>query len=327
MKKVLFASTALVATAFAAPNFASAQSVSAGNADISFGGYARWGVGYNEDRDEETIIISRFRLNINASVETDNGLRFAATVRGESNENSDGTAGAFEFGGARYQVSTGGLRVRVGNISGVYDDATGFAHFDGDLGLEGTIGISDTFGFPGAAFGSGAGDNGILVNYAIGDFTVAGSYVDESGRDDNRTDALGNRVGGDDEWQIGATYTFGDYTVGALYGDDNDDEFWLVTVGGSVGAFGFAALIGENDADIDANDNGEGDIAYGLTVNYEFGAATTVLASFAGGGDADSEAFGVGFVHSLGAGTTLRGMVGQDTDDSVKADLGVRFDF
>ncbi|MEP3442797.1 porin [Sulfitobacter sp.] len=319
MKKVLFASTALVATAFAAPNFASAQSVSAGNADISFGGYARWGVGYNEDRDEETIIISRFRLNINASVETDNGLRFAATVRGQADENSDGTAGTFEFGGARYQVSTGGLRVRVGNISGVYDDATGFAHFDGDLGLEGTIGISDTFGFPGAAFGNGAGDNGILVNYAIGDFTVAGSYVDESGIDGG--------LGTDDEWQVGATYTFGDYTVGALYGDDQDDEFWLVTVGGSVGAFGFAALIGENDANVDDNDNGEGDIAYGLTVNYEFGAATTVLASFAGGGDADSEAFGVGFVHSLGAGTTLRGMVGQDTDDSVKADLGVRFDF
>jgi len=319
MKKVLFASTALVATAFAAPNFASAQSVSAGNADISFGGYARWGVGYNEDRDEETIIISRFRLNINASVETDNGLRFAATVRGQADENSDGTAGTFEFGGARYQVSTGGLRVRVGNISGVYDDATGFAHFDGDLGLEGTIGISDTFGFPGAAFGNGAGDNGILVNYAIGDFTVAGSYVDESGIDGG--------LGTDDEWQVGATYTFGDYTVGALYGDDQDDEFWLVTVGGSVGAFGFAALIGENDANVDDNDNGEGDIAYGLTVNYEFGAATTVLASFAGGGDAESEAFGVGFVHSLGAGTTLRGMVGQDTDDSVKADLGVRFDF
>ncbi|MEP2919865.1 MAG: porin [Sulfitobacter sp.] len=319
MKKVLFASTALVATAFAAPNFASAQSVSAGNADISFGGYARWGVGYNEDRDEETIIISRFRLNINASVETDNGLRFAATVRGQADENSDGTAGTFEFGGARYQVSTGGLRVRVGNISGVYDDATGFAHFDGDLGLEGTIGISDTFGFPGAAFGNGAGDNGILVNYAIGDFTVAGSYVDESGIDGG--------LGTDDEWQVGATYTFGDYTVGALYGDDQDDEFWLVTVGGSVGAFGFAALIGENDANVDDNDSGEGDIAYGLTVNYEFGAATTVLASFAGGGDAESEAFGVGFVHSLGAGTTLRGMVGQDTDDSVKADLGVRFDF
>ena len=319
MKKVLFASTALVATAFAAPNFASAQSVSAGNADISFGGYARWGVGYNEDRDEETIIISRFRLNIDASVETDNGLRFAATVRGQADENSDGTAGALEFGAARYQVSTGGLRVRVGNISGVYDDATGFAHFDGDLGLEDTIGISNTFGFPGAAYDNDAGDNGVLINYAFGDFTVAGSYVDESG--------IEGGLGTDDEWQVGATYTFGDYTVGALYGDDQGDEFWLVTVGGSVGAFGFAALIGENDANVDDNDNGEGDIAYGLTVNYEFGAATTVLASFAGGGDAETEAFAVGFVHSLGAGTTLRGFVGQDADDVVKADLGVRFDF
>lgn len=319
MKKVLFASTALVATAFAAPNFASAQSVSAGNADITFSGLARWGVGYNEDRDEETIIISRFRLNINAAVETDAGLRFAATVRGQADENSDGTAGSLTFGAARYQVSTGGLRIRVGNISGVFDDATGLSQFNGDIGLEGTIGISDTFGFPGAAFGNGDGDNGVLVNYAFGDFTVAGSYVDDSG--------IGGGAGTDDEYQIGGSYTFGDYTVGAVYGDDQDEEFWLVTLGGSVGAFGFAAIIGENDANLTDEDGGEGDIAYGLSVNYEFGAATTVTASFAGGGDAESEAFGVGFVHDLGAGTTLRGFVGQDTDDAVKADLGVRFNF
>ena len=80
MKKVLFATTALIATA----------SVAA--AEVKFSGYGRFGLGYLEDRTgtvdaigggeatgvetDETILVSRFRLNIDGIVETDGGVAF-----------------------------------------------------------------------------------------------------------------------------------------------------------------------------------------------------------------------------------------------------------
>ncbi len=316
MKNVLFATAALAAGSLTMPTVASAQSVSAGNADITLGGYARFGVGYDEDRAEETIIISRFRLNINAAVETDNGIRFAATVRGESNENADGTAGSLAFGGARFQVSSGGFRLRVGNISGVFDDGSTIRPF-ADTGLEGTIGMVSSFGFPGPAFGVGSDNNGILANYEIGDFKVAASYVADN-----------QNVDGVEDMQIGVGYAFGNYNVGAVYGnsDDgvNDDDYWLLSFDGSVGDFGFNAVVGENDINSD-------DTAYGFRVDYDISSSTNIQFVYNGGGVADlpgnDDGVAIGFTHQLGAGARIQGFIGQDNSGSTRADLGVRFNF
>lgn len=318
MKKVLFASTALVAGAFAAPQFASAQSVTAGNADITLGGLARWGLGYNEDREQESILISRLRLNINASVETDTGLRFSAVVRGQSDENSDGTAGPLTFGGARFDVSSGGLEVRFGNISGVFDDGTTIRPFR-DNGLEGQIGMVSSFGFPGPAFGNGSDNNGILARYEVGDFTVAASYVDES-----------QNVDGIEDTQIGVGYAFGGYNIGAVYGtqdntDGTDADYYAVSFDGSIGDFGFGVVIGENDL------NGSDEVAYGFGVDYDISAATNVSFIYSGGGTADidgnDDAYSIGFLHDLGSGASLRGFVGQDLSGATVGDFGVRFNF
>ena len=316
MKK-LFATTALVAGAMTAPQFASAQSVSAGNADITLGGLARFGIGYNEDRAEETIIISRFRLNINAAVETDSGVRLAATVRGESNENADGTAGALIFGGARFQISAGGLRVRVGNISGVFDDGGTIRPF-ADTGLEGQVGMVSSFGFPGPAFGNGTDNNGILVNYSIGDLSLAASYVADN-----------QNVDGIEDTQFGIGYAFGDYNVGAVVGETTDAmgdtfDYWLVSFDGSIGDFGFNAVVGEND-------NTSDDVAYGFAVNYDLNPSTNLQFIYNGGGVADTPAgddgIALGFTHQLGAGSRIQGFIGQNNAGSTIADLGARFNF
>lgn len=319
MKKVLFASTALVAGAFVAPQIASAQGVNNGNssAEITLDGYARWGVGYNEGRAEESILISRFRLNINASVETDSGLRFAATVRGQSDENANGTAGSLIFGGARYQISSGGLRVRFGNISGVFDDSSTIRPFS-DVGLEGTIGMVTSFGFPGPAFGNGSANNGILVNYNVGDFKFAASYVDES-----------QNTAGTEDRQIGVGYTFNGWNLGAVVGESETagvtSDYWLISVDGEIGGVGVAAVVGENDL------TAPGETAYGFSLDYDVGAATNVKFVYSGGGTADlagnDDAFAIGFVHDLGSGATLRGFVGENIAGNTVADLGVRFNF
>ena len=82
MKKVLFATTALIATA----------SVAA--ADVRISGYGRFGLDYNENADRvgnvptgalnggaETSLTSRLRLQFDMSTETDNGVAFGARFR------------------------------------------------------------------------------------------------------------------------------------------------------------------------------------------------------------------------------------------------------
>ena len=81
MKKVLFATTALVATAGVAA------------ADVTFGGYGRFGVMYSSAAgpngiaqtfgddgtgDSSLDITSRFRLQIDATAESDAGVTFGA---------------------------------------------------------------------------------------------------------------------------------------------------------------------------------------------------------------------------------------------------------
>ena len=72
MKKVLFATTALVATA----------SVAA--ADVTFSGYGRFGLEYRDidaTGEDSTNLTSRLRLQIDASAESDAGVTFGARVR------------------------------------------------------------------------------------------------------------------------------------------------------------------------------------------------------------------------------------------------------
>ena len=82
MKKVLFATTALVATAGVAA------------ADVTFGGYGRFGIFYTDNDsttgDSSTDITSRFRLQIDATAESDAGVTFGARVRIQQNEGQQG---------------------------------------------------------------------------------------------------------------------------------------------------------------------------------------------------------------------------------------------
>lgn len=325
MKRILIASAALLATT----TVASAQ-------EINFSGLARFGVGYDEGREatgDETIIISRFRLNIDASTETDSGLRFAARVRGEANEAANGsdtgTSSALLFSSPRFQVDFAGFRLRIGNVSGVFDSADVVAPFF-DGGLEGTIGAIDAFGFPGDAFDSNGtnGGQGIQALYSFGDFQVAASYSDNLGG-----------VSGAQDFQFGAGYAFSDaLNVGFVVGSsetavlgvatDIDEDYALITVSGSVNQFGYMVFIGDNEANDDA---GGSNVAYGFGVDYDLSAVTTVAFTYSDGGAADlpgnSAAYSIYAQHDLGAGSSLRGAIGEDLGGNLIADLGIRFDF
>lgn len=332
MKKILFATTALVATASVA---------SADIANIKISGYGRFGLGYVEDRSEndgddldETVIVSRLRINIDAKAETDSGVEFAARFRLQADEDaSTGEADSGSISGARFSASYGGLRVDVGNTSGVIDNSANY--FGEEPGLENFAGQYDAVDYSILEFDStGAGSNAVYARYEIGDFGVAASYDSApSGGDGDRFD-------------IGVDYTFGNWTAELLYGStdngsDDDEDITLLVVGGSIGDFNVTALIGDEDVNGE-DDNGDStgrtdeeasDVFYGLSAGYDVTSATTIVASYGGGsGDNDAESFALGFVHSLGGGVSLRGGIGSDkanddADSVTTADFGVRFNF
>lgn len=328
MKKILFASTALVATA----------SVAA--ADVTFSGYGRFGLGYVEDRGaaatatnhgiSDTAIVSRFRLNIDGSAETDGGVRFSARVRLQADETAaNGEAGAAGLNGARFSVENGGLRVDVGNVAGAIDNLPGYYGFE--PGLEGTFGMYSAvdYGFLGYSSG-GAGSNGVYARYAIGDFAVAASYDGAPGGSAMATNG--------DRFDIHAAYSFGNLTAALAYGETDttiSQEITVLTLQGDFGPLSVAAIVGDEDVNNAAGtalNTAVSDTFYGLSASYAVSSATSVNFAYGdGSGNGDARHIGLGAVHDLGGGVSLRGAVGTKRvgsgNSTTVADFGAQFSF
>ncbi|SDG66734.1 porin [Sulfitobacter delicatus] len=306
MKKVLFATTALVATAGVAA------------ADVTFGGYGRFGIYYSENAgadgvagtaddfvgafDSSTDVTSRFRLQIDATAESDAGVVVGARVRIQQNEGETGMTN-----GARFFARSGGFEVGVGNIFGALDSMPGQYPIDLDLGLTGLGYDYTAYQFNGDFYSSGglgnSGDNGVEVMYSAGDLSV---HVSASDTDD--------RVAG----YVAYTWSGWTFAVGAQDSDNAGDTEWTATAGGS---FGIA------DVTLAYADNGTNGDRTVLTGRFDVGAATDMevyVADQEGGADTG---YGVDFNHDLGGGVSLRGGVAKRINGNTVADAGVRFNF
>ncbi len=323
MKKVLFATTALVATAGVAA------------ADVTFGGYGRFGVAYTDPvvGDSTTDVTSRFRLQIDATAESDMGVTFGARVRiqQDNDGSADGTTtggvgidadgdgdvdfrGRQETGinGVRYFARSGGLEVGVGNIYGALEFMPG--QYDIDLGLTGLGYDYVTYNFRGDAYDSdgngAAGQNGVEVIYSMGDFKVHVSASDVN----DRVAAVGS-------------YTFSGYTfaLGLQDSDFADDTEYALSASGSFGPAFVSLAYAKNGDDTGVGTTG-GD-HYALAARFDIGAATDMEVYVA---DADyfaETSYGVDFNHDLGGGTSLRGGIANRGTGAINAELGVRFNF
>ncbi|MFP4569458.1 porin, partial [Rhodosalinus sp.] len=285
-------------------------------ADVSFSGFGRFGILYDEDADLETRIESRFRLDINASATADNGLEFSALVRMQADDDldGDGTANTADPNGAQFGVAYEGLSVQVGNIGGAIAELPGV--FEQSLGLSG-LGFhnlaakSASKGDSWDTYSStGAGSNGVRVGYGMGDFSFIGSYSDLS------------NSGGEERISLGGAYTFNDWTVSLGWQDstdDTDDRVQFIVIGD----------LGPASVTFKAADN-DGAQKYVIGGDFDAGAATTVSAFFATDEEVDGDggdSYGVGFVHDLGGGATIRGGVVDPWNDKLTADLGLQFNF
>ncbi|WP_428926768.1 porin [Marinibacterium sp. SX1] len=306
MKKTLITSTAMVLLAGAAA------------AQVSFSGYGRFGLGYNENRVSEDIaLVSRFRLNIDGKAVTDGGVEFSARVRLQADDTpAINEQNAATLNGARFSVIYGGLRVDAGNVAGQFDNMVNYYGFE--PGLEAFTGqyVGVDYSFLGYS-STGAGSNAVYVNYAAGGFSFGASYDP-------------NVAANNDRWDVGAAYTWNNFTGAVTYGEnENDQSLVIVTLGADFDRFSGTVLIGDEDLGAGATNDGT---VYGLSLSFDVGAATSIQASYGSGeGDSDTEGYGISFVHDLGGGVSLKGGIGQqaakNASDNVIGDLGVVFNF
>ncbi len=313
MKKILFATSALVASAGVAA------------ADLTWSGSGRLGMVYDEGATQETHLDNRFRLTVNGITETDSGVKFEARIRFETTDvlgddidstgatvtGSENGQTAGYIGSAGFAVTAGGLRVDVGNVSDVFDSGDVINWGGYGVGYTGFLDQAAAFGgFDKNGFGASANRSQVIkARYTMGDFTGAVSYKLED-----------TATAGDAGWQIGVGYNFGAHSVGAMYGDEDlSGGQWAIGANGAFGDFSYAVLVGDNDTN--------NDVSYGLSGSYAISAATSLSAFYSDGGNVTDGAYGIGVSHSLGGGVTLGAGFGSNTSGNSVADAGVTFNF
>lgn len=322
MKKVLWASTALLGFAGMAA------------ADVTISGSGRFGLVYTDTGlpgGSDTVLSHRLRFNIDASTETDSGVKFGGRIRmqydnGDINDFDDvnGDRGGAEVNAAMLYAETAGFRFEVGNANTAFDSLATL--YNAELGfISSTTGSYSLFSYDSYTSSPYApGDTnrlGLFASYSVGNLVARVSYIDY--------DQTGANVNGkQDETGISLDYTAGAYKLGFGYvsnaaGTDGYDVYALL------GEYAMndmtnvgLQIIGENGA--------ENDTTVTLYGNTKL-ASGIGLGAFISGVDSDvtyanDYAIGLGANYDIG-GATIAGTIQQGFDDQTYADLGINFSF
>lgn len=364
MKKILFATTALVATAGVAA------------ADITVGGNARFGIAYDSGSENPALagtggypsngndraingrsksnIISRFRLQFDATSELDNGVTIGGRVRAEAdneswrakNPNVDpatlptgNAAQAMLWSAPRLFATYGGFTLGVGNINGALEFTPGFymATRSGATGLDGMEYVANPFNVNNNYFNwdyydsdGNVSSNGVEAIYNVGDFGAHVSYSKADGP--TGLDMLAANV----------SYTFANYTVAAVV--QKSDLAWAdkagVSIQGDFGTFSARLAYADNDG-IDkillggnveigaatklygwiSNEDAvsAADVALGRNDNRDNGLATT--------NSQEGTAFGIHLGHDLGNGVSFETGYQRASNKNDQFQAGVAFSF
>jgi outer membrane protein OmpU len=349
MKKVLFATTALVLTAGIAA------------ADVTISGYGRTGILYQEDgvrgiadgldgiidgtEANDVIVQSRLRMNIDASTSTDQGIEFGGRVRLQWDQGDDSTTLS---PGYIYMMAEG-LRVEFGNSNTAFDTVA--LMYNSELGVfdrsfgnpRGLFYAFNTDSYPGREISAegrerlGTNDYmGVFASYTLGDLTMRGSVINPN--QVYPSNVLDKEIG------ISVDYIWNGFELAAAAVQDghgiegNDQYFAGVRYG-----FNDAGHVGLNyndnggfDVNVDVDGDGDDEnfaadfgTSWTLYGDYTFG--LTNIEGYIAHNDADelnetSTAFGIGANYDLG-GARLSGSVQRGFNELVTADMGVRFDF
>ena len=251
----------------------------------------------------KTLITSRYRITVDGNATTDSGVTFGAKVRMQQDSGDVNIAGQNSFNAAQFYAKTGGLTLRVGNIEGAFDSAAGL--YGGSVGLTGlgwgnVVTGFETHDYADKGNGSAASMESMEVVYSMGDYTVHASH---NGTD---TELAGSAT------ISGVTVALGTSTTKVA-----TQVQTLATLGGSVGGVDLGFAYGKTKGGVKHTT---------LSMGMDIGAATSMSAYAADDKANTTKSYGIGMVHDLGAGTSLRGGVVRIAGVT-SADFGVLFNF
>jgi len=254
-------------------------------AEMSVSGEANMGVKYDGS---DATVHYEIDFGISGSGQTDSGLEFGASVDLDTDISSSG------FGDADGEVFISGAfgTLTIGNVDPGNDNlGIGIR----DLGFDG-IGVDDV-----AEGGYVNSTADVLYQFGTGPFAVALS---------------GDVNGTTDSYSIGVQYKTDMFNVTLGYDDDGSEAASTIDVEATFDAITVGAMY------TDYMDNNY----YGVEMGYAMADGITISAVFADSDVATEAAYGVGFSYGLGGGATLAGGVGRVADETV-ADFGVSMEF
>ena len=317
MKKILLATSALVMVAGAA------------SAEVTLSGSGRFGIVYTDDgTTSDTALSYRMRVNVDASTETDSGVKFGGRIRmqysnGDTNDldDIDGPRGAAQLNAAMLYAETSGFRFEIGNVNTAFDSLATL--YNAELGfISSTTGSYSLFSYDSytsSPYGPTQIDRvGLFASYSTGNLVARVSYIDYDQTVSTDSEETG----------ISLDYTAGAYKIG----------FGYVTDAGGTADYDVWALLGEyalNDMtnvglQYIAEDGAENDATLTLYGNTKL-ASGIGLGAFISGVDSDvvyanDYAIGLGANYDIG-GATIAGTIQKGFDDETYADLGINFSF
>lgn len=328
MKKVLLASTALIGFAGMAA------------ADVTLSGSGRFGIVYTDDGTpggDDTVLSHRLRFNIDASTETDSGVKFGGRIRlqYDNGDTVDNGEGAAEVNAAMLYAETSGFRFELGNANTAFDSLATL--YNAELGfISSTTGSYSLFAYDSYTSSPYAVDDenrlGLFASYSVGNLVARVSYIDY-----DQTGAHAN--GKQDETGISLDYTAGAYKLGFGYvtnaaGNDGYDVWALLGEYALNDSTNIGLqFIGETGAPlVPAAPGGIAgdDMTYTLYGNTKL-ASGIGLGAFVSGVSSDvtyanDYAIGLGANYDIG-GATIAGTIQKGFNDETYADLGINFSF
>jgi len=317
MKKLLFATSALVATAGVA------------QADMSLTGEAKFGLrGPAAATNDDVHLNGTIDFNIVGAGSTDNGLIFGASLDVDA-----GTANPTDATGSvsdlEVFISGGFGTLTVGNLAHAAD-AIGLD----DVGFDG-VGVDDDV----ETLRNGAGAN-VAYSHSVGgfgitltaglDYSASPSGLDGKGNParcapPNTPRTVPDNVERDNDictlegdFGVGLSYTVDGFTAKVAYDKDK-----------SADATSTALEVDYKAGDFDVGVtwiNGENNNGYGIDAGYSIDALSLGFAYGATNDDTDEADYGIGFSYALGGGLSLHGGVAS-VDDEAGWDLGIKMAF
>ena len=315
MKKILFASTAMVAFAGAA------------SAEVTLTGFAEMGLfvgdGGVADTGGDVEFFTDIDVTFTMAGETDGGLIFGATVDlDEGGDGSDASDNNTDDGGATIFISGGFGTVTLGDTDGALDWALTEVNF-----ASGSINDDETEhgGFSGNSGLDGAFDGNILrYDYSVANFGVAASLeLDDEGDEENFSFGVRYEL----------TFAGAEVNLGAGYQDAGPGQAYGLSVAANL-ANGLSLGVNYTEFDdvVDGDSLADIDRHFGIGAGYSVG-AISLSANYGifQGDDGDNEGFGLSAGYDLGGGASLQAGYGNtdndNGDDFETFSFGVRMNF